>query len=161
MNKKLLFIGAGLLIVGALAYEEYRRLINFKITLNKIKINSVSFSNIDFDMILNFANNSNQKFVLVKQVYNVYLNDINSAYIESKQQSVIYPKSISLVPVNIKLSPSDLLSNFGKNIGDIIKGTSLIKLKIDAKLKVSFHGILFDAPFIYETALKDLMKKNG
>jgi LEA14-like dessication related protein len=161
MNKKWLFIGAAVLVFGALAYEEYRRLMNFKITLNKIKINKVSFSIVDFDMILNFANNSSQKFILINQIYEVYLNDISSAHIESKEQSVIYPKSISLIPVNIKLSPSDLLSNFGKNIGTIIKGTSLAKLKVDAKLKVSFHGLLFDAPFTYESTLKDLTKKDA
>jgi LEA14-like dessication related protein len=158
MSKKWLFIGAGLLIAGALLYEECRRLMNFKITLNKIKINNISFANIDFDMVLNFANNSSQQFTLVNQVYEVYLNGVYAAHIESKEQSVIYPKAISLIPVNIKLSPSDLFSKLKGNIGAILRDTSKANIKVDSKLKVSFHGIIFDVPFTYEGNLKDLTK---
>ena len=155
MKNKLLLIGAGLLIAGALLYEEYRKLKDFKISLNKIKMKDISATNISIDATFNFTNKSIYKFTLVEQIYEVYFNDVQIAHIQSNDQSIVYPKTTSLLPVNIQSNPSSLKGKL--NLVSILKPSSV--LRIETKLKVNFHGIMFDVPFTYSTKIGDLLTK--
>jgi LEA14-like dessication related protein len=156
MKKKWLFIFGGLLVVGGLAYAQYRRLMNFKISVNRIKINKLGLNNINLDMVLNFQNNSSAKFTLINQSYNVYINDVFAANIVSKNQSTLYPNKISPIAVNIKINPSDFLNKI--NLVSILQDSSNAKIKIDSKLKISAYGITFNAPFVYESTIKEMMQ---
>jgi LEA14-like dessication related protein len=156
MKKKWLFIFGGLLIVGGLAYAEYKRLMNFKISLNKIRINNLGLNNINFDMTLNFKNDSSQKFTLINQYYDVYVNNVYAANVISKNQAILNPNSTSQIAVNIKINPADLLKKI--NLVSLLQDTSNINIKVDSKLRVKAYGITFNAPFVYESTIKEMMK---
>jgi LEA14-like dessication related protein len=158
IQKKYLIAGAiGVVtIAGALAYLQYKRLMNYVIKVSKVKVNKVSLNNIDFNLLLNFENKSDVSFAIKSQTYNVYLNNVFVAKIENQSTNFIKAKSTSLLGLNVKFDPSTTIKKLGVGTLDLLTKPDKVMLKIDIKLKVKIWMFTVNIPYIFKSSLKDL-----
>lgn len=140
-------------ITGAIAYLQYKKLMNYCIGFNKIRANKISSTNADIDVFINFKNQSNLKIEIQSQEYNVYLNDAFLTKASNAKAQVIAPNSMSVIGINVKFNPSQA----GKNILNTLLSGSGIAIRIDMKLKVKFWFFTVNIPYSYKTTLKELM----
>jgi LEA14-like dessication related protein len=66
-------IGAG---VGAFLYYQYLQLMKYVIKVKGISVRRLGLKDINFDIFLNFRNESDVKIDIVEQKHKVYMNDI-------------------------------------------------------------------------------------
>jgi LEA14-like dessication related protein len=158
IDKKYLVAGAiGLVtITGAIAYLQYKRLMNYVIKVGKIKINKISLNNIDFNLILNFENKSDISFDIKSQKYDIYLNNVFIAKVENQSINKINAKAVSQIGLNVKFDPSAALKKLGTGALDLLANSDKIMLKVDVKLKVKLYMFTINIPYIFESSLKDL-----
>lgn len=144
---------AAVSITGALAYLQYKKLMNYCIGFNKIRLNKISSTNADIDVFINFKNQSDLKIEIQSQEYNVYMNDAFLTKASNAKPQVIEPKSTSVIGINVKFNPSVA----GKNIMNAVLSGSGVSIRIDMKLKVKFYFITVNIPYSYKTTLKEIM----
>ncbi len=144
---------AGVSITGAIAYLQYKKLMNYCIGFNKIRANKISQTNADIDVFINFKNQSDLKIEIESQEYNVYLNDAFLTKASNAKPQVIAPKSMSVIGINVRFNPSQA----GKNILNVLLSGSGLSVRIDMKLKVKFWFFTVNIPYTYKTTLKELM----
>jgi len=144
-------------ITGAALYLQYKKLMNYCISIKNVKINSLKLNNADFNLFLNFKNNSDLKINIVSQEYVAYLNDKEIARVSSPKEQIISPKSISEIAVNIVFNPSKLLGAIGDLAQNFALSPEKIVLKVKCKLKVKLYLFTFNIPYEYVTSVKDLM----
>jgi len=157
--KKWLIVGTlGVISVAlALGYLQYKKLMNYTIKLKGFSLKTLTFKLINFDLFINFTNNSDLKFVISDQEYKVYLNNQFVTKLANKNDVVIGAKSTSIIPINIQFDPSSVLQLLGQNALTILASPNKITLKVDIKLKVALYGIKFSIPYVYESTLKELI----
>jgi LEA14-like dessication related protein len=157
-SKKYLIAGViGLVTVaGAAAYLQYKKIMNYVITVKNVVINSISLNLIDFTLNLNFENKSSVAFIIKSQSYNVYINNSFISKLDNNTPINIAPKSISVIPLKVKTKPSAILENIKLNITDILLKPELVIIKVVAKLKVKLWIIDVNIPFTYSENLKTL-----
>ncbi len=157
-RKHIIAAGIGVVtIAGAVAYLQYKKLMNYVIGFKALKINKVQSNNADFDLILNFTNKSDVAFNIESQVYDVYINDKQvSKAVNYKPQS-INAKSTSPIAVNIKFNPEKT----GQNILNIALSLKPVVIKVDMKLKVKLWFFKVNIPYVYTTTLKELLKPSA
>lgn len=160
--KKWLIVGSlGVISVAlALGYLQYKKLMNYTIKLKALKIKNLSAKLINFDLFINFTNNSDLQFVISDQDYKVFLNDKFVSKISNPNDTIIAPKSTSVLPINIGFNPTDVLNLLGKNLTTILIAPETINLRVEIKLKVAIYGIKVSIPYIYTATLKEIMSKN-
>lgn len=158
IKKWLIVGGLGIISVAlALGYLQYKKLMNYTIKLKKIKIKSLTAKLINFDLFINFTNNSDLKFIISDQDYKVFLNDKFVTKISNPNDIIIEPKSTSVIPINIGFNPTDVLNLLGKNLTTILISPETINLRVEIKLKVALYGIKVSIPYTYNATLKELM----
>lgn len=159
VQKKYLVAGAiGIVsLTAAFAYLQYKKIMNYAITLKSIKVKKVALNIIDFDIFLNFLNKSDLLFTIENQTYNIYINNVFVTKIENLNPVTIQKTSSSIIPLNISINPQQVLDKLGKNAINLLIEASKINLKVDVKLKVKLFGIKVSIPYLYETTLKQLM----
>jgi len=154
------YIIAGVLgvisIAAALAYLQYRKLMNFTIKFKKVLVKTLSATSISFDLFLNFTNNSDIKFTILEQDYKVYMNDAFVTKIINKAPIEVISKGTSVIPVNVTFDPRAVLKLIGKNATDLLLNRDKIIVKMDIKLKVKLYGIPVSIPYVYTSNLKEL-----
>jgi LEA14-like dessication related protein len=157
-KKYIIAAGIGVVTVaGALAYLQYKKLMNYAIGFKSINIKKLQENNADFDLLLNFTNKSDVAFNIESQVYDVYINDrLVSKAVNYTQQS-ISSKSTSVIAVNVKFNPKKT----GQNILSIALSLKPVVLKVDMKLKVKLWFFKVNIPYVYTTTLKDLLKPSS
>jgi LEA14-like dessication related protein len=144
-------------ILGALAYLQYKKLMNYTIGFKGIKIKKISASLIDLELFISFMNNSDVKFDIVEQIYKVYMNDKFVTKLSNDVSTTILPKSPSVFPINVKFNPTEVLSVLKLNAVAILSKPDTIILTIETKLKVSLYGIKVSIPYTYKGTLKEMM----
>jgi LEA14-like dessication related protein len=148
-------------ITGAALYLQYKKLMNYCISIKNVKINSLSLSKADFNLFLNFKNNSDLKIDIVSQDYTAYLNDKEIAQVSNPKAQIISPKSISEIGVNIVFNPSKLLGTVGALAQNFAFSPEKVILKVKCKLKVKLYIFTFNIPYEYVTSVKDLMSNKS
>lgn len=160
MEIKKKYIIAGVIgavtIAGALAYLQYKKIMNYVIKYKGSKVKKLSPTAIDVDLFLNFENKSDLKFIIKSQSYTVYINDIFVTKLVNYAPTTIAPKAFSVIGLNVKLNPEAVLKQLGKTPLDFVGAPEKIKIKIDTKLNVSLWGIPISIPYVYDTNLKEL-----
>lgn len=144
-------------ITAAVAYAQYKRLMNYSIKFKKMKVNKVTQSVIDIDLFMLLKNKSNIKFDIKEQDYTVYINNVLVTKIVNRKPTIILPNTESEVPANISFNPQVVLSTLKKGLLDTVLNSQGLKIKIDIKLKVSLWFFTVNIPYIYETTLKEIM----
>jgi LEA14-like dessication related protein len=160
-SKKYLIAGViGLVtIAGAAAYLQYKKIMNYVITVKNVVINSISVNLIDFTLNLNFENKSSVAFIIKSQSYDVYINNSLISKLNNNTPINIAPNSTSIIPLKVKTKPSALLESIKLNITDILLKPELVIIKVVAKLKVRLWIIDVNIPFTYSENLKNLKEK--
>ena len=159
--KAKVFIYAGaavLLAVGGYAYYEYRRLFNYTLKFQKIRIKEISPGNVSFDLYLWFTNLSDLKFVIEQQRYDLYVNGNYIADFKNYKSVSISPKGQSSLPLAVNFNPLKALKALIQEATDMIKDFKKTKITIDTKMMVRFWGFLISVPFKYETTIGELMQ---
>ncbi len=144
---------AGVSITGAVAYLQYKKLMNYCIGFNRIKLNRINANQADFDVFINFKNQSDLKIEILSQEYNVYLNDSFLLNASNAEEQIIGPKSMSVIGINIRFNPSQA----GKSILNTVLSAAVLSIRVDIKLKVKFWFFTVNIPYSYRTTLKELM----
>jgi LEA14-like dessication related protein len=158
VKKWLIVGGLGVISIAlAAAYLQYKKLMNYTIKLKGFKLKTITPQLINFDLFINFSNNSDLKFVISDQEYKVYLNNQYVTKLVNSNDVVVQAKSTSVIPVNIQFNPSEVLKLLGQNALTILASPQKIIVKVDVKLKVALYGIKFSIPYVYESTLKELM----
>jgi hypothetical protein len=162
VNKKWVIAGAiGLVTVaGALAYLQYKKIMDYTLKFVKLKVNKISANLIDLNVFLLLENKSSVEYTIKSQEYSVYINDNFVTKLENQSPSLIKPKSFSEIGLNVKFNPSDVLKKIGAQgvIGSLLSPEKTI-IRIDMKLKISFYGITLRIPFSYVTNMKEINSK--
>lgn len=153
-KKHLIAIGLGVVCTAAgLAYWQYTRLMNYCIGLNKIKVNAITQTKANLDLLLNFRNKSDIAINILSQDYKVYINNKFIVAATNPEPQLIAPDSMSVISVNIKFNPE----KSGQNILSAILSMGNTNIKVDVKLKVKVWLFTVSIPYLYETTIKELM----
>lgn len=161
LEKKYLIAGliGVVTIAGALAYLQYKKLMNYTIKLRNIVVRSANLSSLNFDLFLNFENKSSISFEILSQTYDVYVNDMLISKLKGKEVVKIQPKSTSVIPLKVNIKPSDVLNKLGKGTLNLIANFGNNKLKVNVKLQVKLYGFTVNIPFVYESTISEMIKK--
>ena len=161
LEKKYLIAGliGVVTIAGALAYLQYKKLMNYTIKLRNIVVRSANLSSLNFDLFLNFENKSSISFEILSQTYDVYVNDTLISKIKGKEIVKIAPKSVSVIPLKVNVKPSTILDKLGKDALSIIANFGNNRIKINIKLQVKLYGFTVNIPYVFESTINE-MKKN-
>lgn len=158
-TKKLLIYGTlgAISVALLLGYIQYQKLMNYVIKFKGIKIKQLTANVFNFDLFINFTNNSDIKFEITEQEYKVFLNDKFVTKLVNNLPTTIVPLSTNVIPVNVNFNPTEVLKLLGSNITTILLSPEKITLKVDIKLKVKLYGIPVSIPYVYVATLKELM----
>ena len=158
-TKKYLIAGAiGVVtIAGALAYLQYKKLMNYTLKFKRLRVKRLNFNEFDFDLGLDFNNKSNIDFVIERQMYDVFVNDIFAARLENATPTTIKANTTSLMWLNVKFSPKTVLEKIGVNAGTLFLNAGKTVIKVDCKLKVKLWFFTVNIPFVYQSTLKDML----
>jgi LEA14-like dessication related protein len=156
-QKKYIIAGAiGVVtIAGALAYLQYKKIMNYVMKFTRAKINNISLNNIDFNIYISFENKSDLTFTIRQQEYDVYINDVFLTKIVNYAPNVIKANSVSEIGVNISANPKEVWSKIGKNALNLLMESEKIRIKTVMKMKVKVFFITVTIPYTYEGTLKD------
>jgi LEA14-like dessication related protein len=146
-------------IAGALAYLQYKKLMNYVIKVRNVVIRSASINSLNFDLYLNFENKSSVAFEILSQTYDVYINNDLISKLKGKEVVKIAPKSTSVIPLKVNIKPSDILNKVGKDALSLIANFGNNKLKVNVKLQVKLYGFTVNIPFVYESTISEMIKK--
>jgi LEA14-like dessication related protein len=156
--KKYLIAGviATITITGALAYLQYKKLMNYIIKVKTAVVKTITANLLDLDLTLDFENKSNISFEIKSQEYEVYIDNKFITKINNIKPVFIKAKSNSDIFVNIKANPTKVGSKF--KLEDLNKLLDLqnVKIKVIGKLKVKIYAFPVNIPFNYETTIKEL-----
>lgn len=144
-------------IALAVAYIQYKRLMDYSFTYNKIKVRSLSAKLFNFDLFLNFLNKSAITFDIVEQEYKAYVNGEFVSTIVNYKPVKILPKATSVLGFNVQFDPNKVLKTLKKNYAQILLDPKSVNIKVDIKLKVLFYGFKLSIPYTYEETLKGLI----
>ena len=158
-NKKWLYIGAGALVVGGLAYYQYKRLMDFGLAFKSARVNNVGINGINLDLFFNFTNKSSVSVEVISQSYDVYINDIFVATLSNGLSTTIKPKATTIVGVNVNLTKEQL-----KDLGSRLKGGLLslldvknVRVKIVERIKMKVAGFIpYTLNYTYNTTIGEM-----
>lgn len=140
-------------ISGAFLFLQYKRLRDYCIGINHIRVNTLTATAADIDIFLNLKNQSSIKIEIESQQYSVYLNDSLIAKSENAFTQTIAPESLSVIGVNVKFDPTRV----GEKLVNVLLSLQRVIIRIDISLKVKFLFFTIDIPYVHRTTLKDLM----
>lgn len=146
-------------IAGALAYLQYKKLMNYTLKFKGLKIRKLSFTDFDFDIILDFVNKSKINFIIERQEYDVYVNKTFVSKLKNDRPTQINALSSSPLVLSVKVNPKDVLQKLGLNAVNLTLNAGKTIIKVDAKLKVKLWFFTINIPFVYEMPLKDMITK--
>jgi LEA14-like dessication related protein len=144
-------------ITGAFAYLQYQRIMDYVIKIKTLKFKKISLTSLNFDLFLNFENKSDLRFTIEKQVYDVYLNNVFISRVENASSTVINPKSINVIGLNVAVNPKDAFDKLKKNFLNLITTPDKLIIKVVCKLKVKLFIFSINIPYTYEDSIKNMM----
>jgi LEA14-like dessication related protein len=145
-------------ITGATLYLQYQRLMNYTISLKRVKINKLSLAGLNVDLFLNFENKSGLKFIIQSQKYDIFVNNVFLITLQNDKPNEIFPNSVNTIGMNMNIDSKVI----GKRLKDALltfANTDKTKVKFITTLKVKFGVFTLSfPPFTYESTLKNMMQ---
>lgn len=159
LEKKHIIVGAiGIIsISAAVLYWQYKKLMDYCISLNKIMLKKFTLNEADIDLYLNFKNNSSIKLDIISQEYTVAINDKEIVKAGNANSLSIAPNSTSVLSVNVGFNPSKLINIIGGLATDIMLNPQKIIVTINVKVKVKLWAFTISIPYEFKSTLKDLL----
>lgn len=162
--KKKYVIAGGIALVsvlGAFAYLQYKKLMDYCLSFKSIKINTISLTKMNFNLWLNFLNKSNVPFTIVSQTYDVYLDDKIVSNVINKAENKVLPKQTNTIALNVNVNPSKVLNDIGFGAINMALNLNKVIVKIDMKLKIKILGVKFNIPYIYKSTIGQMKEPNS
>jgi len=160
-TKKYIIAGSLAVVSVALmaAYLQYKKLMNYVIKVRSVKVKSVSISNINLDLLLNFINKSSVTFTIKNQKYDVYINGSLAAKLKNDVPVLITKESENPLLINVSINPKSVFDKNKINAADFLINQDKIIIKVDIKLQVKIWLLTFNIPYVYEESLKGMLSK--
>lgn len=157
-KKHLITAAIGLITIsGAIAYYQYKKIIDYIIGFHNVKINKISATDVNFDLFLNFTNKATVGYEIESQKHDVYINNVFVTSLINNAPTHIAPASVSILGLNIQFNPQDALKKINKTFVAVVSNPNAIMIKIDTKMKVKIGFIRVSIPYVYEDTLKNMM----
>jgi len=144
-------------IAAAAAYLQYKKLMNYKVSFKNVQVKNFGAKLVNVDLFINFLNNSDVKFTIEGQEYDVYVNDIFITKVTNTNSAVINPKATSAIGINIKFDPSSIAAKMKGKGAEMLLNIGNTRLKVDMKLKVALWFFTVNVPYVYQSTLKEMM----
>lgn len=144
-------------ISAAVLYWQYKKLMDYCISLNKIMLKEFNLSTANIDLYLNFKNNSAIKLEIISQEYTVLINDKEVVKAGNSNSLSVQPNSTSVLSVNIGFSPSKLINIIGGLAKDIVLNPQSVNITIAIKVKVKLWAFTISIPYEFKSTLKDML----
>jgi LEA14-like dessication related protein len=148
-------IGAG---VGAFLYYQYLQLMKYVIKVKGISVRRLGLKDINFDIFLNFRNESDVKIDIVEQKHKVYMNDIEISNILNYNTNIIQPNSTSVIGFNVSIDPTKILNIIKVDYMQMLTDPNKVNLSIDMNFKVRLYFFNVNINYGYQIGLKDLIE---
>jgi len=162
-TKKALVIGGVTLLAGAMIYiiVQYRKLMQYVMNYKGIKVKQLSANNIAFDLSIEFVNKSNLAFRLMKQRYQVYVNDKFVSKGGTDKPVVVQPQGSTILTNLVSFNPTDVLKALEKNFTTILLQPESVVVRIDYQISTSLFGISVPIKNTYRISLKEIRDMKG
>ena len=162
MSPRTKYIIAGLIgvvtITGALAYVQYKKLMEYAFKFKGIKVRTITKNLISFDAFMLFTNNSNLIIHLEEQEFKVYLNDQYVTRLSNGMTNIIKAKGTSEIGLNVAFDPTLVLNTLKLNWVTMLIAPEKTTIKIDGTMKVKVFGFVrAKIPYTYTYTLKELL----
>lgn len=143
-------------ISGAIAYLQYKRMMNYAFKLKGVKVKKLSATQVSFDVFVDFINKAKLVIKILEVDTKIYLNGKFISTVANKSPMTISAESTSTLSVNISFIPNDVLKAIGSDYLSIITHPESVTIKADIKLKAKLWFFTVNIPYIYNTTLKEL-----
>lgn len=153
-NKKVwYYIAGGVVALGILAYIEYRRLMDFELSFNSLKLNKLDKNEIDANLYFDFLNKSSLSVDIISQKYDIYINNIYITTAENQINNIVKPKGKSIVGVNVKVKDWTKLITSQSNLMNVLNSLNNLNMKVVEKIHVKLLGIPYTINYTYTKPL--------
>jgi LEA14-like dessication related protein len=159
-NRKYIIAGViGLITLsGALAYIQYKKIMDYVIKVKGIKIRALSPTLINFDLLINLTNKANIGYTILNQKYKVFINNVEVSDLVSNYTAKVPAKGNVDMPVNVTIDPVKVVKIVKTSYKDMLLKPETIKVKIEYDLIVRLFGVFKTSiKSTYETTLKDIV----
>jgi len=146
-------------VAGALAYLQYKRMMDYAIKVKNVSLKKASLSLISMDLTLDYINKGNIDVNVDKKIVNVYINDKFVTKIESVEPFTIKADSTSPFKLNVEFNPNDVLSMLKLNAVDIAVNPQKVNIRLDLTLKAKLWFFKVNIKDKYTFNLKELLTK--
>ena len=151
-------IGLGLLSIGALYVRRLiKRIQNFGVSLNNVKVKTFNKEKLNFDVILNYKNNSELTINLVSQKYDVYINDVYVTTMTNDNENVLKAKAISPLQFSVNLNLPEIDSKIRTSYAKMILEPKNVPVKFVMKFKARVGFLRLPYTYILNTNLKEIL----
>lgn len=161
IQKKYIWAGAIAAISGvaALGYLQFKKVMNYTLTMTGIKNPKLTATELDFDIYYEYKNNADIDITLLEQEYEVYIDNRYITTLKNYAPNVLKGNELSTISVGVRLKFSDLKGKFDKGLlGRMIVDPASIQVKTVMKWKVKVLGIIrFPARYTYTLNLKEIL----
>jgi LEA14-like dessication related protein len=142
---------------GALAYLQYKRIMNYDWKFKKVKVKTLNQKLVSFDVFLLFTNKSDLRLDIKEQEYKIYINDIYVSRASNGISNIIKAKTTSEIGVNVAFDPMVVAGLLKTNYLSMLANPSAIILKVDIKMKVGLWFLTIDLPISVSFTMKELV----
>lgn len=130
--------GLTLIAIAALAYlnKQAKALYDACFTIAGAVVHTISFDNMEFDVLMSIKNTSDMSFTITNQNYNIYVNKMLVAEVENKENVKIASNGKSNMKINVKFNPQDLLKKGIENIAALLKNKDSLVIEVKGNISI-------------------------
>lgn len=161
IQKKYIWATAIALVSGtaALGYLQFKKIMNYTLTMVGIRNPKLSATGLDFDILYEYQNKADIDVTLREQEYEVYVDNIYMTTLSNYAPNVLKASQASPITIGVRLNFSDFKGKFSRGlIAKMIADPASVEIKTIMKWKVTVLGILrFPARYTYKLTLKEII----
>jgi LEA14-like dessication related protein len=143
-------VGAVLLGTGIYLYSQVKRLMNYSISFNTMKIKTFNLNKVDLDLYLNFTNKSDLDIELVRQKYKLFINGAYITTIKNNSPNVLKPNSSNILSLAVVFDPRTLKERLPIPLFELITSFKKQKIRVDFTFYVKFGPFTLPIPYSFE-----------
>ncbi|MDD3875385.1 MAG: LEA type 2 family protein [Bacteroidales bacterium] len=159
--------GLSLIAIATLAYlnKQAKALYDACFTVAGAVVHTISFDNMEFDVLMSIQNKSDMSFTITSQNYNIYVNKMLVAEVANNENVKIASNGQSNMKINVKFNPQDLLKKGIENITALLKNKDSLVVEIKGNISigagiVSFKNYKVDERLLMKELLSPSKKTN-
>lgn len=136
-------ISIGLISLTRYFHKQSKLLASSCYAITGAIINQISFSSVNFTLLLNVKNKSDITFTVVNQKYTIFVNGMFVADIIKKDRIKVYSQNNTTLKIDVQFNPQDLLKKGLENIDLLLadKKKMVIQIKGSLSLKAGLVSL--------------------